>query len=208
VEVTHCLLLQSGELIGTATCTADDLRRLASEIETHGSAATSGGRRVWVEMIRPVARAIICGAGHIAQALASVVEDAGFRTVVLDDRPEFACAERFPGVTTLVVLDGFGDAFKRVVPDVNSYVVIVTRGHRHDFDVLTQALQTPASYIGLMSSRSKWEYFQTALRDAGFSAANIARVRAPVGLAIGAETPAELAISIAAEMIQWRSERS
>lgn len=89
----------------------------------------------------------------------------------------------------------------------HSYVVIVTRGHVHDLDVLIQALHTPARYVGLMASRAKRAHIVVALREAGFNDEDIARVHSPIGLSIGAETPAELAISIVAEMIQVRAAR-
>ena len=96
-------------------------------------------------------------------------------------------------------------ALERIGVDEASYVVIVTRGHTHDMDVLVQALRTPARYIGLMASRSKRARMVEALRDAGMGEDQLARVHSPVGLDIGAETPAELAVSIVAEMIQVRA---
>ena len=92
--------------------------------------------------------------------------------------------------------------------DAASYVVIVTRGHTHDMDVLVQALRTPARYIGLMASRSKHARMVAALREAGLDEDALARVHSPIGLDIGAETPAELAVSIVAEMIQVRAGKS
>jgi xanthine dehydrogenase accessory factor len=89
--------------------------------------------------------------------------------------------------------------------DGRSYVVIVTRGHVHDLDVLEQALRLGARYVGLMASRSKRERLQAALREAGFGDDVLGRIHSPIGLAIGAETPAELAVSIAAEIVQVRA---
>ena len=91
--------------------------------------------------------------------------------------------------------------------DEQSYIVIVTRGHTHDMNVLEQALRTPARYVGLMASRTKRKRIADGLRDAGLGEADLARVHSPIGLAIGAETPAELAVSIVAEMIQVRAGR-
>jgi len=90
----------------------------------------------------------------------------------------------------------------------HAYVVIVTRGHVHDMNVLEQALRTPARYIGLMASRGKRARIFSALREAGFSETDLSRVHSPIGLEIGAETPAELAISIVAEMIKVRAGES
>jgi xanthine dehydrogenase accessory factor len=103
------------------------------------------------------------------------------------------------------VLTTFDGALTRFGVGQESFVVIVTRGHVHDLDVLRQALRTPARYVGLMASRGKRERIFAALREAGVGDDDIARVHSPIGLSIGAETPAELAISIVAEMIQVRS---
>ena len=103
------------------------------------------------------------------------------------------------------MLDDFDEAFERVILGPESYVIAVTRGHAHDFTVLTHALRTQAGYIGLMGSSTKRKHVFGALADEGFAEADIARVHTPIGLSIGAETPAELAISIVAEMIQVRA---
>lgn len=205
-SVRYCLLDEEGEAIGELPCAGSDLRRLIGKIGVHGSAALPDGRQVHAEAIEIPARAVICGAGHVARALAPIAESAGFQTLVLDDRPEFANKERFPSASRVVVLESFSEAFADVAPDEHSFVIIVTRGHQHDTAVLMQALRTPARYIGLMSSRTKWKRIQAALLEVGFTAADIERVHSPVGLAIGAETPGELAISIVAEMIQVRAE--
>jgi len=141
----------------------------------------------------------------VAQALAPITERTGFSSVVLDDRPEFASRERFPDASRVVVLSSFDDAFADIELDEHGYVVIVTRGHVHDFNVLVQALRTPVRYVGLMSSRAKWARVEAELRKLGFGDADIARIHSPVGQRIWAETPAELAVSIVAEMIQARA---
>jgi xanthine dehydrogenase accessory factor len=160
---------------------------------------------VSVEALLPPTAAVICGAGHVAQALAPVVAAVGFDVVVLDDRPEFAAAERFPAASGVVLLETFEDAFGGLAITPSSFIVIVTRGHSHDFSVLEQALRTPAGYIGLMGSASKREKIFRALAADGFSAADLDRIFSPIGIAIAAETPAELAISIAAELIRVRA---
>jgi xanthine dehydrogenase accessory factor len=127
----------------------------------------------------------------------------GFRVVVVDDREEFAAGERFPGAR--VEVREFAGALAAVGVDERAYVVIVTRGHVHDLDVLEQALHLEARYVGVMASRSKRARMQAALREAGFDDEAISRIHSPIGLAIGAETPAELAVSIAAEIVQVRA---
>jgi len=204
-EVSCCLLGEDGETVGTAPCAAADLRALVGKIGVHGSAILPDGRQVHVEPIEPATLAIICGAGHVARALAPAAEAAGFPAVVLDDRPEYASRDRFPTAARIEVIESFEDPFRDVEVTEHSFVVIVTRGHRHDYAALLRALQSPARYVGLMSSRAKRKRIDAALAEAGIPAERIAQIHSPVGLSIGAETPAELAVSIVAEMIKVRA---
>jgi len=143
----------------------------------------------------------------VAASLAPVAAGLGFDVVVVDDRPEFATAARFPAAGRVLLLDSLDDVFSVLPADERSFVVVVTRGHQHDASVLAQALRTPAPYVGLMASRSKWATMAASLREQGFDDDDLARVHTPIGLPIGAESPAELAISIAAELIKARAER-
>jgi len=204
--VGYCLLGEDGEVTGAPACAPTALRQAVSKVAVHGSATLPDGRRVLVEQVEAPPRAIICGGGHVGRAIVPVARAAGFVVTVLDDREEFADPRRFPGASTL--LSPFPGALARLGIDEGSYIVIVTRGHTHDMDVLQQALRTPALYVGLMASRSKRARMVAALREAGFGEGEIARVRSPIGLDIGAETPGELAVSIVAEMIQVRAGKS
>lgn len=208
VEVSWGLLDDEGGTRGETPCSKDELRRLVGKVDRHGSTTLPDGRRVHAETIERPTRAIICGAGHVALALAPIAASVAFDAIVLDDRPDFADAERFPSASRVVALESFDDAFAGLSVDEHSYVVIVTRGHEHDFNVLVQALRTPAAYVGLMSSRSKRKRIEAGLRELGFGDTDIARIHSPVGLPIGAESPGELAISVVAEMIQVRAERT
>ena len=201
--VEHCLLEDGVVVAGARSQEPQELRRAAGKTAVHGSATLSDGREVLVERVEAPATAVICGAGHVGRALAPVALGAGFRVIVVDDREEFADPQRFPGAA--VTRAPFAGALARLSVGEHSFVVIVTRGHVHDMDVLQQALHTPARYVGLMASRSKRDRIVAALRGAGFGDDDIARVHSPIGLRIGAETPAELAISIVAEMIQVRA---
>ncbi len=129
----------------------------------------------------------------------------GFRTVVLDDRAEFANRERFPGADRIVLLDAWDRALEGQDAGPEGFLVIMTRGHAFDRDVLRQALRTTASYIGMISSRRKRDAIFAALREEGFTEEDLKRVYAPIGLPIGAETPEEIAVSIAAELIRHRA---
>ena len=147
----------------------------------------------------------IFGAGHLAQPVARMAAMIGFRVTVLDDREAFANAERFPEARQIVVLDRFDQAFDDIAVDANGYVVIATRGHLYDQTVLAQTLKTPAKYVGMIGSRSKRDAIFKALGEQGFGPDDIGRVHSPIGLAIGAETPEEIAVSIVAELVGCRS---
>ncbi|MDQ7835646.1 MAG: XdhC family protein [Humidesulfovibrio sp.] len=147
---------------------------------------------------------LIFGAGHVSRPTARMAALVGFDVTVLDDRAEFANAERFPQARPRV-LDSYADCFAGLSSGPETFVVIVTRGHEHDAEVLAQALRTKARYIGMIGSRRKRDAVYARLRDQGFSEADLARVRCPIGLAIGAETPEEIAVSITAELIACRA---
>jgi len=148
----------------------------------------------------------IAGAGHVSRPTAQMAAMTGFRVVVMDDRPEFANADRFPFAHEISVC-GLETCLEGLELGPESSVVIVTRGHVHDAVVLAQALRTPAGYIGMIGSRRKRESVYARLRGEGFTDADFARVRCPIGLEIGAETPEEIAVSILAELIKERAER-
>jgi len=198
----RCLLLDDGTVAG-ALQDAAVLRATLGSLALHGSAVLPDGRSVLVEPFEPAATVVICGGGHVGQALAPVAVALGFGVVVIDDRAEFADSRRFTGATAMHL--PFAGALERAGVDAHCYVVIVTRGHVHDVDVLRQALRSPARYVGLMASRGKRARVWAALREEGFTETELARVHSPIGLEIGAETPAELAISIAAELIRVRA---
>lgn len=151
---------------------------------------------------------IIMGAGHISRKLCPLASMVDFKTVVLDDRPEFANREGFPTADKIMVINSFETAFEDLEVDESSYIVIVTRGHAYDKIVLRQALTTPAAYIGMIGSIRKRNAIYSALLKEGFSQADIDRVYSPIGLAIGAITPEEIAISIMAEIIKVRAEKT
>ncbi len=196
-------LWRDGRLVAGAPAPDVDL---APATEADRSAVTlTDGRRVRAERLEAPSAVIICGAGHVGQALAPVTAGVGFRVIVLDDRPEYADPHRFPHGTLVNVIPEFDDAFAGLTVTEHTLIVVVTRSHRHDLTALVQALHTPARYIGLMSSRAKRKLMVEALRERGFGDADLERIHSPIGVAIAAETPAELAISIVAELIQARA---
>ena len=157
--------------------------------------------------LQPSPELLICGAGHIAQALAPMAILAGFKVSVLDDRADLLAADRFHAAVKTVLLEGFQGCLQcqQITPATS--VLIVTYGHQHDRIVLEQALASDAGYIGMVGSRRKREELFSQLRAAGFNDADLERVQCPVGLPIGGETPAEIAVSILAEMIAVRRGR-
>lgn len=204
--VAHHFFKSSGEHVGELEeSRAQRLITLAGSREPE--VVSDEGRRFFVEPLCCEGSVYIFGAGHVSQNLAHLTGLVGFRTVVLDDREEFANRDRFKTVDEIVVLDSFENALKGLELDRHSYVVLVTRGHAHDKTLLAEALKTEAGYIGMIGSRRKRDAIYDALQKEGFPAGAFERVYSPIGLNIGAETPEEIAVSIVAELIQARAER-
>lgn len=160
----------------------------------------------YAEPIVHAGRVYVFGGGHVAQELVPVIAHVGFSPVIFEDREDFARRELFRGVTETVLGD-FAHFGEKVKVTADDYIVIMTRGHQADYEVLLQALRTPACYVGCIGSRTKMARVRQRLAEDGLSEAQIARIHNPIGLAILAETPAEIAISIAAELILFRAER-
>jgi len=162
-----------------------------------------GDLEVFIEPILTPPALYIFGGGHIALTLAKMGKLVGFNITVIDDRAEFASAERFPEAD-VILADDFAKSFPRVKIDKSSYIVIVTHGHRHDEVVLEWAVGTPARYIGMIGSKTKNETVFTHLRARGIPQKQLDRAHAPIGLEIEAQTPEEIAVSIMAELIKVR----
>ena len=159
--------------------------------------------RFMEERLTRAPRVLVFGAGHVGAAIARAAAAAGFRVVVIDDRPEYADAARFDaGVTVLTGdVEAALAAYNLTAADA---VVIATRGHRNDAEILERVATSPAGYVGLLGSRRKKIVVTKGLKAAGVPARSLARVRVPVGLPIGAVTPEEIAVSVVAELIGWR----
>ena len=202
VTVKRCLVDAAGTVTGDAPLALDDLAalpKMGGTLDGH----TAGDRPGIYVHPRHAGPAYVFGAGHCGKSLIPLLSMVGFRTVIVDDRAEFADPERFPEA------DPRGPGVLRRLPgeppiDEQSYLVIMTRGHMFDRSVLAQALATPALYVGMIGSKKKVaETFET-LSEQGFTDEDIARVHSPIGMSIGAETPEEIAVSIAAEIIRVR----
>jgi len=168
-----------------------------------------GTLEVFIEPVLPAALLYIFGAGHVAVELFKAARNAGFESIVVDDRETYANAERFPGAVEIVAKD-FDEALRELAPAEASYIAIATRGHRDDMRVLRWAVQTPARYIGMIGSKRKAITVFRELTREGLKPELFDRVHSPVGLDIGAVTPEEIAVSIVAELIgvRRRTERA
>lgn len=178
----------------------------AGKPATHELALTAGGSALlYFEPHLGPAELIILGAGHIARPLCTFGAMLGFRVIVLDDRPDFATRERFPEAASIVKAD-FSDPLREVEVTATSHLVLVTRGHKYDFDALRDLLlrEVQPAYIGMVGSRRRVRAAFQVLADEGISIERLASVHAPIGLDIGAETPEEIAVAIAAEIVRLR----
>lgn len=202
------LMRDDDTIIGIPGDVAEGLQTLLDEVRGCSTFTFLESHRAVIDPTVNRATALIFGAGHVGKSLVPVLSSVEFRTVILDDRQEFANRERFASADQIVHLGSFEEAFRGMTIDERSYIVIITRGHLHDRTVLRQALRTKAAYIGMIGSRTKRELTYKALLDEGFTKTDLERIHSPIGLSIKAETPAEIAVSIAAEMIEIRAKLS
>jgi xanthine dehydrogenase accessory factor len=175
--------------------------------DTYGLPLGDGGTvEVFLDLHHPPWELIIVGAGHVAQPLCAMGSLLGLQVTVLDDRPQFATRERFPEAREVAGVD-FSDPFAGRRLHRWSHVVLVTRGHKYDFECLRKVLMAEPlpGYVGMIGSRRRVKATFDALLADGFSTELLRTVHAPIGLDLGAETPAEIALSIAAELVHsWR----
>ncbi len=162
-----------------------------------------GQMEVYIDPVAPAPALYVIGAGHVGWHLAKFAADAGFRIHVVDDREKFANAERFPAAQAIVVDDISAWLHRADLPPT-AYVVVVTRGHTHDFEAIRALAARDLRYLGLIGSRAKVARIFDALDAEGMPGECLDRVHAPIGLDIGAITPAEIAVSILAELIAIR----
>jgi len=169
-----------------------------------GAAATlTRDGRFMEERLRQAPRVLVFGAGHVGAAITRAAAAAGFRVVVIDDRPEYADASRFDAGVVVLAAD-VETALTRYPVTAGDAVVIATRGHRNDAEILARVAASPAGYVGLLGSRRKKIVVTKGLKAVGVPANGLRRVRVPIGLPIGAVTPEEIAVSVVAELIGWR----
>jgi len=210
----HCFhklaLLADGVLVGS---TGDaDVDAVARELADRYGAGEEPHLveepfRVCIQPLCSPPSLYIFGAGHIAVPVAHLAELVGFRTTIIDDRGEFADVRRFPEADQVLTAT-LDEAFDELPIGEGAYVVSITRGHELDEEVLAHALRTPARYVGMIGSKRKVAAIRQRLRDRGFGETDIARLHAPIGIDISAETVEEIALSIVAELVAVRRSRS
>jgi xanthine dehydrogenase accessory factor len=221
-ESAKLLVREDGSMIGTigGGCVEAEVWNAAREVmETEKSKHMSfnlgqdaaydnglicGGQLdVFVEPVIPSPRAIIFGAGHISKSLCKVASLAGFSTTIVDNRDSFANRERFPEADEIFA-EEYEEVFPKLTVHESTYLIIVTRGHRDDMRVLRWAATTQARYVAMIGSKRKVLSVVKELEKDGLSRQQLDRIHAPMGLEIGAISPEEIAISVAAEMIAVR----
>jgi xanthine dehydrogenase accessory factor len=220
-ESSRMLVLEDGSIMGTigggcveaeVWAAAKDVLKaeaprkmtfnLNNEASYDNGLICGGTLEVFVEPILPQPVLYIFGGGHVSIAVANAAHTAGFAIGVIDDREQFANRERFPMARE--VYTSYEEAFAKLQPNASTYILIVTRGHRDDMRVLAWAVKTDARYLGMIGSKRKVLSVYQALEREGFAPERFDQVHAPVGIEIGALTPEEIAISIAAELIAVR----
>jgi xanthine dehydrogenase accessory factor len=222
-ETAKMLVRDDGTIVGTigGGCVEAEVWQAAKEVMATEKARTlrfdlnndpkydtglvcGGTLEVFVEPVAPAPHLYIFGAGHVAHSLYKVARVAGFEVTVADDRDSYASRERFPEARDVYAED-FDRLMTQLAPGHNSYMVIVTRGHRDDMRILRWAIeQKDVRYLGMIGSKRKVIAIYKELEREGVAREKLMQVAAPVGLAIGAITPEEIAVAIVAEMIAVR----
>lgn len=216
VEQVRLLVDGDGKLVGgtlgdaaldelaarhTVSLLADDRK----EIVVVGSDELPiGDLRLLFEISRPPLELIICGGGHVGQAVAKAGRFLDFNVTVIDDRADFAARDKFPDEQVRLIADDFVAALQSLKITPASHIVIVTRGHRHDEICLQEVIAKPARYIGMIGSRRRTTTIRERLKREGVAPELLRRVHAPIGLDIGALTPEEIAVAILAEIVLVR----
>ncbi len=167
-------------------------------IETDGKSP-----RIFCEMLKNEERLVVCGGGHVSVPIIRIGKMLGFAVTVLEDRPLFADNARNAGADR-VICEDFRLGMEKVTGDMDTYFIIVTRGHRYDSVCLKEAVQKPNAYVGMMGSRKRVGIVKESLAAEGIERELLDRVYTPIGLSIGAETPEEIAVSVMAQIIEVR----
>lgn len=165
--------------------------------------ARGGDVDIFFEVLGQPARLVIVGAGHIALPLAAIGALLDFQVTVLDDRPDFLTPQRFPAAKELLA-GPYRETIADLTVDSDTHIVLVTRGHVHDQACLEEVINSPAAYIGMIGSKRRVRTVLRHARERGYDDEALRKVHAPIGLDIGAQTPAEIALAIMAEIVNLR----
>ncbi len=189
------------------------LKGISAEALLTAREALRGGRLGWqegadgsyilAEPSSPEPKLLVLGGGHIAKPLVGFGAKLGFQVTVCDDRPAFANEDRFPDAQR-VICESFENCFQQVSVNASTFVVIITRGHRHDMDCFRKVAKCEMAYVGMIGSRRRIVGLKAQLLEEGYSTEQLDRLHAPIGLAIGAVTPEEIALSIIAQVVSVR----
>jgi xanthine dehydrogenase accessory factor len=171
-----------------------------------GQSVCGGQIKVFIEPSVVTRHLIICGAGHIALPLSFIGKILNYKLTLIDDRKEFASPKRFPHADKIIVGD-YAQKLAKIPIDANTDIIIVTRGNEHDFECLKTVIQSNAGYIGVISSKIKRIKFFNRLKKSKIPGSLLKRIHIPTGIDIGAQTPAEIAVSISAQLIQQNNKK-
>ncbi len=169
-------------------------------------AICGGDMKVFIDVLQPKEEVLIFGAGHIAVCVSRLAKMVGFKVTVVDSRKEFANQDRFPDADEIIAEDT-EKALTHLKITPSTYIIVLTRGHLKDEEVLGSVIKSGAAYIGMIGSRKKNSTVFQHLEEQGISAQELKEVHAPIGVDIGAQTPEEIAVSIMAEIIQVRKQK-
>jgi len=203
-EGQKSIVLDSGEIEGDIDDAQLDLNigRPAKEAISEkkcGLVEVAPGLHIFFDVIFPELKLVVCGAGHIAIPLSRFAREVGFRVTVLDDREDFAHPSRFPGCDVLAA--DFAPTLRNFSLNRSTFVVVITRGHEHDVECLMEILNQETAYVGLIGSRRRVRFVLELLEKQGIAKGRLQDVFTPIGTPIGAESPAEIALSIIAELV-------
>ena len=176
----------------------------ATRVDTHDGRFTVDGTEVFAELLGNEKKLIICGGGHVSLPIIRIARMAGFHVTVVEDRAEFAENARQAGADR-VIEDSFKNGLAQITGDADSYFAVVTRGHKYDQECVASILNKEHAYVGMIGSRRHVALVKEYLVEQGLSKEECEELHAPIGLNIGAETPAEIAVSIIAEIIEIKN---
>lgn len=183
---------------------AEEFLKASVEAAVETGVVKNGDREIFVETYEKNPRLIILGGGHVSLPVAEIGRMLGFHVTVMDDREEFVTEERFPMVDERIFGD-FDTLSDRIPPYENAYYVVVTRGHLGDSACARAILKRPFAYFGMIGSRTKVRITREKLLKEGFTEEQLDQIHAPIGLPIGGQMPAEIAVSIMAEIVQEKN---